>query len=72
MHGSALTLVVLTLASGALLAACMTHDDGSDPLCSCEVYVDTGDTGADTGDTGVDTADTGADTGDTGSGLPHL
>ena len=44
------------------LGACVTHDDGADPVCDC----DAADTGGDTADTGGDTADTGGDSADTG------
>lgn len=47
------------------LAACVTHDDGADPVCDCNAEDSGGDT-ADTADTGGDTgAETGADTSDT-------
>lgn len=56
-------LLVLSLG----LSACITHNDGKNPVCDCYVDTsssDTGDTG-ETGDTGdTDTADT-ADTADT-------
>ncbi len=48
------------------LPACVTHDDGANPVCDCggeDSNVDTGGDTADTSDTGDTGADTGADTG---------
>ena len=41
------------------LGACVTHDDGADPVCDCNAA----DTGGDTADAGGDTADSSGDTG---------
>ncbi len=59
----------LALIVGAVFAGCLSHDDGTNPVCACEftdTASDTGDTAADTGDTAGDTGDTAGDTGDSG------
>jgi hypothetical protein len=56
LHLGFLAAAILTVFG---LAACVTHDDGADPVCDCNAA----DTGGDTADSGGDTADSGADTG---------